>query len=495
MLCIGYGSGVRSQNEGAGKDRILSDMDDLRLLLERHNQEHVLAYWDELSAEGREQLAAQVKALDWAQLDTWIAEALDAGTGADIPTELEPAPYYPLVPETAEQAELYERALSRGRELLEQGRVAAFTVAGGQGTRLGYDAPKGTYPISPVKSKSLFQLFAEGVARAGEKYGVAIPWYVMTSPINDAATRAFFVENAYFGLAPEDVVMFPQGTLPVIDHQGRLLLGAKDSLALSPNGHGGSVLALRDHGCLEDMSTRGIQHISYWQVDNPLVYQFDPLFLGLHDLTESDMSNRSLTKTGPFEKLGNFCLVDDGRCVIIEYSDMPNELAEARDDDGRLRFRAGSPAIHVLRRDFVERLTHGRLDLPIHRADKKVACVSEGGGIVTPAEPNAIKMEMFIFDALPLANNPLILEGDRAEQFGPVKNMHGVDSVDSCRQLLVERAARWLESAGIDVPRGPDGVPDAVVELSPRRFLAMDDVKAAAPGLKPPAPKAQEYYD
>jgi len=469
-------------------------MDDLRLLLEKHNQEHVLAYWDELSAEGREQLAAQIRALDWAQLDAWIAEALDAGVGTDIPSGLEPAPYYPLVPETDEQVDLYERALSRGRELLEHGRVAAFTVAGGQGTRLGYDGPKGTYPISPVKSKSLFQLFAEGIARAGEKYGVAIPWYVMTSPINDAATRTFFSENAYFGLAPEDVIMLPQGTVPAIDCKGRLLLGAKDSLALSPNGHGGSFLALHDHGCLQDMSARGVEHISYWQVDNPLVQQFDPLFLGLHDLTESDMSSRSLTKTGPFEKLGNFCLVDDGRCVIVEYSDMPNELAEARDGEGRLRFRAGSPAIHVLRRDFVERVTRGRLDLPIHRAEKKVTCVGQGGKIVTPGEPNAIKMEMFIFDGLPLANNPLILEGDRAEQFGPVKNVHGVDSADSCRRLMVERAARWLEEAGIAVPRCPDGTVDVELELSSRRFLEIDDVKAAAPGLRPPAPKAKEYY-
>ncbi|MBT3380963.1 MAG: UDPGP type 1 family protein [Lentisphaerae bacterium] len=469
-------------------------MHDLRTLLETHNQGHVLAYWDEISEDGREQLVTQLRDLDWEQLDAWIEDALAAESGANVPASLEPAPYYPLIPETAEQIDLYRKAEKRGRDLLGQGRIAAFTVAGGQGTRLGYDGPKGTYPISPVAGKTLFQLFAEGVARAGEKYGVPIAWYIMTSPINDAATRAFFAENAYFGLRAEDVTMFPQGTLPAIDPSGRLLLGAKDSLALSPNGHGGSLLALRDHGCLADMAKRGVDHMSYWQVDNPLVYQFDPLFLGLHDLTGSDMSSRSLTKTGPFEKLGNFCLTDDGRCIIVEYSDMPDELAEATDVDGRLRFRAGSPAIHVLRRAFIDRVTQGRLDLPIHRADKKVTCIGEGGITVAPTEPNAIKMETFIFDGLPLAENPLILEGDRAEQFGPVKNVNGIDSAESCRQLLIERAARWLEQGGVPVPRRPDGTVNGEVELSPRRFLGVDDVKAAASGLRPPAAEAEEYY-
>jgi UDP-N-acetylglucosamine/UDP-N-acetylgalactosamine diphosphorylase len=198
-------------------------------------------------------------------------------------------------------------------------------------------------------------------------------------------------------------------------------------------------------------------------------------------------------KTGPFEKLGNFVTID-GRLTIIEYSDMPAALAESTEATGQLRFRAGSPAIHVLRRDFVERLTGGGLNLPLHRAVKKVPYLDARGAVVEPAEANAVKLETFIFDALPLARNPLILEAVREEQFGPVKNATGVDSVESCRALLLNRSCRWLEAAGVRVPRRPDGTPDCVVELSARRFLDLDDVIAAAPGLTPPAAGEERLY-
>jgi len=196
------------------------------------------------------------------------------------------------------------------------------------------------------------------------------------------------------------------------------------------------------------------------------------------------MSSRYLAKTGPQEKLGNFCRSGDA-VQIIEYSDMPRELAELRDASGQLVYIAGSPAIHMLRRSFVEHLTAtGRLELPLHRATKKVPHILPDGTVVKPDEPNAVKLEMFVFDALPLARNPLILEANRNEQFAPVKNVEGVDSIQSSRALIVERAARWLEVAGVHVPRAEDRTPDCVIELSPRRFLDVDDVLAAT-GLEP----------
>jgi UDP-N-acetylglucosamine/UDP-N-acetylgalactosamine diphosphorylase len=247
-------------------------------------------------------------------------------------------------------------------------------------------------------------------------------------------------------------------------------------------------------GALADMRRRGIEHISYWQVDNPLVYPLDRLFIGLHALLGSDMSCRSLTKSGPYEKLGHFC-VCDGRTVIIEYSDMPAKLCEEVDTEGRLRYGAGSPAIHVLSRRFVEDMTAGgELRLPWHRAEKKVPCVDERGNRVTPAKPNAVKLEMFIFDALPEAKNVLILEADRNEQFGPVKNAEGEDSPASCRHLMIERAARWLNSAGIPVPHTADGQADCVIELSPKTYLDPEDVAAQATRIAPPARGAKEYY-
>jgi UDP-N-acetylglucosamine/UDP-N-acetylgalactosamine diphosphorylase len=453
-----------------------------------HGQEHTLRFWDSLDEAGRARLAAQLNDLDWQSFDDWVREYVQKATVPPFPAALQPAPYYPLSPRNAAEAVLYDAAARRGETLLREGRVAGFTVAGGQGTRLGYDGPKGTFPISPIRRKSLFQLFAESVVRARERYGAAIPWYIMTSPANDDATRAFFAEHDFFGLPRGDVLFLVQGMLPAIGLDGKLLLAASDSLALSPNGHGGCLLALRQGGALDDMRRRRIEHLSYWQVDNPLVQMFDPFFLGLHDLTGSEMSSRGLLKTGPQEKLGNYGR-DGQRLLIIEYSDMPDALANAREADGRLRFRMGSPAIHLLTRAFVERLTmDGRLCLPLHRAVKKVAFVDESGQPGKSHHPNAVKLEMFIFDALPLARRAIVVEADRTEHFGPVKNPAGVDSVESSQRLQQERAARWLEAAGVSVPRRPDGTLDVRLELSPRRFLDRADVVAAAGTL--PAPVA-----
>jgi len=224
------------------------------------------------------------------------------------------------------------------------------------------------------------------------------------------------------------------------------------------------------------MKSDGVELISYFQVDNPLVSIVDPVFLGLHSLQKAEMSARMLPKTGPFEKLGNFCTVN-GRLEIIEYSDMPKELAESRNPDGSLRFIAGSPAIHVISRSFVETLTaSGRLKLPWHRADKKVPFVSDDGKTISPEKSNAVKLESFIFDALPMASKTVIYEAKREEEFAPTKNPTGVDSVESCREMLVARDAARLEKAGITIPKKADGSPDCVVEISPS--VIVDDADA-----------------
>ena len=213
-------------------------------------------------------------------------------------------------------------------------------------------------------------------------------------------------------------------------------------------------------------------------MDNPLIPVVNPLFVGLHDLENSEMSAIMLAKTGPFEKLGNFC-VTQGHIEIIEYSDLPAELAESRNPDGSLRFIAGSPAIHVISREFIEHLTAGgSLKLPWHRADKKIPCLDEAGNLVKPSEPNGVKLESFIFDAMPLAKRTMVLEGRREDLFAPTKNPTGVDSVESCRALLVDRDARRLEAAGVKVPRTPEGKVDALIELSPRRIFDQADVDA-----------------
>ncbi len=443
--------------------------------LQAAGQTRLAGYLETANAADAEKLAGQLKEVDLEELPRLIEGYVMKKPDTAVPDDLTPAPFLPFPPETGADKAKYAEALRLGVELLKQGKVAALTVAGGQGTRLGFDGPKGTFPITPVCRKTLFQYFAESLGRVSEKYGSPVPWFIMTSELNDSATRTFFAENNYFGLDRAQVTFFTQGTMPAIGYDGQLILASPDSLALAPNGHGGTLLALRKSGALDAMKEKGVEYISYFQVDNPLVPVTDPLFIGLHAMEKAEVSCRMLPKTNAYEKLGNFCMTK-GHCEIIEYSDMPNDLAEQRREDGTLAFLAGSPAIHVFSRSFVERLTAaGRLELPWHRADKKVAYMDDSGNLVKPESPNAVKLESFIFDTLPLASRVMILEGAREELFAPTKNPAGVDSVESCREMLIARDARRMEAAGIAVPRKADGTPDCMVELSPRSVFDDED--------------------
>jgi UDP-N-acetylglucosamine/UDP-N-acetylgalactosamine diphosphorylase len=412
---------------------------------------------------GNVELSKQVQDLDWDELISALNECILHKDKLGLPENYGPASYFPLVPEHSEQEALYLRAYKHGEDLIQTGKTAAFTVAGGQGTRLGYDGPKGTLPVSPIKNKPLFQLFAEQIRGISEKYEVTIPWYIMCSPLNLEATTTHFEENNFYGLEQKNIRFFAQGVMPATDFDGNLLLASQNSLALSPNGHGGSLKALIDSGAVKDMANRGVEHLSYFQVDNPLVSAINPLFIGLHDLQKSDMSSRSLTKTGPFEKLGNFVSIGD-RVTIIEYSDLPEEKAVEKDDSGRIKYRAGSPAIHILRRDFIDQFASGEIKLPYHRAEKKVAYIDDEGELISPDQPNAVKFETFVFDALPFAKNPLILEADRLEEFSPVKNMTGVDSLESSQADQVKRAKKWLFLAGHKTKES------STIEICPRAF-------------------------
>ncbi len=457
-------------------------------------QGHLLRFMNELDAEGKRRYLAQLETLDLELLASLLETHVLRKPETVVAGKVEPPFSFPLEPVDNTMATFYGEAVERGRRLLAAGKVCALTVAGGQGSRLGFEGPKGAYPVTPVKKKTLFQYFAESLKRARSKFGGPIAWYIMTSSSNDAATRAFFEECGFFGLGADTVFFFSQGEMPAIGFDGRILMRSRDSLVMAPNGHGGTLLALRKSGALDRMASDGVEHISYFQVDNPLVSVVSPLFIGLHDLNKSEMSSRALIKTGPFEKLGNFCLVD-GKLTIIEYSDISKELAEARGGDGELLFKLGSPAIHVLARGFVERLTRdGQLNLPWHRAEKKVPFIDDSGRLVEPTEPNAVKLETFIFDAIPMAENPVVLEARREEEFAPVKNKTGVDSAESCRSMMIARDIAWLEAVGVRVPKRADGTPDCVVELSPASFFDAEDVEARFGSDAPSMESRGEYY-
>ena len=455
--------------------------DRLKKTLQTYDQAHLLHSFDELDEAGKTQLLDQIEAQDWAQLSDLIQSEVLNPTEAELPQDIQPAPYYPRTP-SGELAETYKKARERGEDLLRSGKVAAFTVAGGQGTRLGWDGPKGSFPATPIQGKPLFQIFAEGIRKAQQKYGATVPWYLMTSALNDVNTRAFFEENDFFGLESANVMFFQQGSMPSIGLDGKVLLAAEDSLALNPDGHGGSLKALYKSGALDDMAQRGVTQISYFQVDNPNVKPLDPLFIGLHALEGAEMSAKLLPKAGPFEKVGNFCLID-GRLSVIEYSDMPSDLAEQRDEDGSLAFNAGSIAIHLLSVDFVRRLNQsaGRFALPFHRANKKVPhLVLETGDYVEPDAPNAVKLETFVFDALPLAEKTVLLETDRTEEFAPIKNASGDDSPETSRRLQSQRAALWLHSRGVAIPFDSEGNVAATIELSPLTAVEPEDLESVA---------------
>jgi len=452
--------------------------------LGRVGQLHLLRFYNELTSSGQNALLAQIDSLDLESLPELVRQHIKNKPPVGLPSDLGPAPYFPNDPTTAGRA--WDRAgMQRvGEDLLRQGKVAAFVVAGGQGSRLGFDGPKGCFPTTPINGKSLFNLFAEHILGAKERYGVHIPWYIMTSPLNHEATVSFFEQNQFFGLSPEDLMFFPQGVCPSFDIKtGQVLLASKGEVATNPDGHGGSIKALAVSGALDDMRKRGVQHISYFQVDNPSVRALDPIFLGLHAAgvgSSGEMSSKMIKKAGPDEKVGVFCL-GNGKVQVIEYSDLPSEFQHQRLEDGTLRFIAGSIAIHTMSVDFVDRLANDpAFALPYHRAEKKIPCVDLATGeVVAPKENNGVKLERFVFDALPLCRESIVFETDRVEEFAPIKNATGVDSIQTSTQLQTLRSARWLEAAGVKVPRKPDGSPDCVLEVSPRTATSADELNTA----------------
>ncbi len=457
--------------------------------LERHGQGHLLRWWDELDDARRARLASELASIDFEQLDRLVADLVhgEAG-GAPAADRVEPIEAFRL-PQTDGERVAVRRAAGIGSDALAAGEVGVILVAGGSGSRLGFDGPKGTFPIGPVSSASLFQIHAEKIVALSRRHRRVVPLYIMTSPENHQATVDFFQAHGRFGL--EHVRFFVQGQIPAVDRQsGRVLLADKDHVALSPDGHGGTLAALAAPGpggipsCLGEMRDLGVRTLFYFQVDNPLVRIADPAFIGLHREAGAEMSFKVVERLSPGEKLGVVVRVD-GRPQVIEYSDLPEELAGRREPEGRLELWAGSIAVHVLERSFIERLTGERQHrLPFHRAIKKVSYVDDAGQLIKPDDPNAVKFEQFIFDALPLAERYTVVETDRAAEFEPLKNAVGPDSPATVHQRMSDQFGSWLEQAGARVPRRADGTVPFGIEISPLFALDAAEVKSKIePGL------------
>ncbi len=437
-------------------------------VLERHGQGHVLKFWSKLDAGAQARLLDQVADLDFASIARMRALLNDRRAAAAAGAE----PEAPEVVELSDEARA--AAVADGETELRAGRVAVLLVAGGQGSRLGYDGPKGAYAIGPVTGRSLFYFHARKIVGFCRRYGVRIPFYVMTSEANNDATRAHFEDHDYFGLDRNDVAFFMQGMWPALDADGRIVLDQPGHVFMSPDGHGGTLTALEKNGCLADMERRGINTVFYFQVDNPMVEIADPAFIGLHVSRRADISLKLCAKRDPKEGLG-VVVTRDGRSEMVEYTELTDEQANRRTASGDLYFKYGSVAIHVFSYAFLK--AEAAKAMPLHVAHKKIPVCAEDGTVAKPEKPNGFKFEKFIFDVLPDARTVVNMAFDRAEEFSPVKNAAGSDSPATCKRDLQAKWLRWLRTLGVQVSVDAQGAPVFPLEIDPAYALDVTDLK------------------
>lgn len=431
-----------------------------------NKQEQVFEYWDELDDAGKKQLLD-----DLSDVDFTLIRKLYTSKESIADTRFDPAPYIPIPISDAELSE-HRRAYDAGVRHVRDGKTAAFVVAGGQGSRLGYEGPKGMFPVGQVSGKTLFQIHAEKIVKYSRKYGVPIPFLIMTSRANHDETEAYFRKNDYFGLGAGNVFIFPQNMIPSLDTGGKLIMETKKNVFKNPDGHGGSLTALHTSGVTAEMGKRGIETISYFQVDNPLVRIIDPVFIGFHVLRGADISSKAVRKAYPGEKVGVFVRFSNNTIGVVEYSDFPDEKASSTDEKGELKYSAGSIAIHLFQVDFIDRITAGtEISLPFHTARKKIRAFHGGAG----KEIDGFKFEKFVFDALPLTEKNVVFETVREEEFAPVKNASGVDSVESAQMMMDEQYRSWLSGRGVRIPQGVKAL-----EISPLIAVEPGDID---PGL------------
>ncbi|HEX4414500.1 MAG TPA: UDPGP type 1 family protein [Lacipirellulaceae bacterium] len=437
---------------------------DLRERLHGFGQEHLLQFWGELNETSRALLAQQLAAVDFEQIANLFSQGAGGCDWAAMARRATPPPAMRLAERSGVGGKFSAAdARTRGVEALRAGKVGVLLVAGGQGSRLGFEHPKGMYEIGPLSKASLLQIHFEKALAAARRYGAAVPIYMMTSPVTHDEQVEFLRERKRFGLAEDDVVLFCQGTMPAVDAKsGKMLLAEKGSLFLSPDGHGGTVAALAASGAIEHMRRRGIEHLFYLQVDNPLTPICDAEFIGYHLLANSELTSMAVPKQTSQDRVGVFAMID-AQMQVIEYSDLPDDVAAEREANGSLKFWAGSIAVHVFGVAFLERALALKNALPFHIARKKVSFVDATGKLVQPREPNALKFERFIFDLLPHAKNPLVVEFEEREVFAPLKNAPGAerDTHEYVQRHIVEQHRRWLEAAGTRVAEGVN------VEISP----------------------------
>ena len=427
-------------------------------------QEHVLQYLPELSSSEKVTFLKELDGINVENLSDWIESAKkeqeQLGLNPNIDqtqTQTQPQtiiePFDQKVQSTTDTS-FVKSSYEIGMKAIKEGSVCALVLAGGQGTRLGFDGPKGMYPLLLRSKSTLFQLVAERILKLQQLSGnshTIIPWYIMTSPMNHETTLEFFQQNRFFGLKEENVILFSQGVLPCVDLNGKIILENKSKCSMAPDGNGGIYTAMEKNRILEDMEKRGIQYIHAFAIDNALVKPADPVFIGCCIVENADCGNKVLWKRDSKEKVGIVALKNKKPCVL-EYSDMSPNLLNQVDKYGKLVYGAANICNHFYTLDFLQNVVLQNLHHMYHIAHKKIPYWNpETNSTQTPMKNNGIKLESFIFDVFPLSKKMSIMQVCRKEEFAPVKNAPGSanDSPDQAREMISNLAKSWVKQAGI----------------------------------------------
>ena len=397
-------------------------------LLKMYNQEHVIRLMEKLNESQKRELIEQISKIDFHQ----IKELYD-NTKKEIEikeNKIEPLPYLDKKKLSKEQKEEFDKL---GKEVIENGQYAVVTMAGGQGTRLGHSGPKGTFKLDVYgKGKYLFEILAENLKEANQKYGTIIPWYIMTSKQNNEETIEFMEKHNYFGYDKNSVRFFAQSELPLVDTEGKLLIGKDMKIKEASDGNGGTYSSLRASGCLAEMKGKGIKWVFIGGVDNALLKMADITLLGMAIKQNVQIASKSIVKANPHERVGVFGKMN-GHPKVIEYSEMPEKMAEELDENGELKYGEAHIMCNLYTIEAIEKIS--KEPLIYHSAFKKNSYIDENGKEIIPAEPNAFKFESFIFDAFEFFDDIAILRGKREDDFAPVKNRTGEDSPRTAKEL------------------------------------------------------------
>ena len=406
----------------------------------KYHQEHILHFWDELSEQEQKHLLEIAGAINFRKIQKYYKIAKTENKPINF-SLLEPSDY------VKQNDERREKFYQLGSEALKNGKVAFLTVAGGQASRLGFDLPKGCFRISPITQKSLFQIFAEKILFYSNLYNQPLKWFIMTSIDNFKTTVDFFSQNNYFNLDKKNVFFFKQGINPTVTSEsGDLILKNKSELFMNPNGHGGILGALTSQGYISQMEHLGIEYLSYFQVDNPLINMADPYFIGCHIDENSNISTKVIRKEFAEEKLGiamQEC--KSTKRKIVEYSDIPEKIMKQQDENGNLLFNMGSTGIHIFSVSFIKKASS---KLPIHIANKEMTLPNINNSDDPEKKISVLKFETFVFDTIPLAKKAIFFETSRNEEFFPLKNKTGTDSIETCIDGQINLYRSWLKDLG-----------------------------------------------